>query len=185
MIERIEDITTPPVVGRFYGVPTVEAYWYNRLMPWPVMGARHADREHFDFPHEHYHIDPRFVSRRIWDSMMWWGDEAAAASTFFRTPLTGRVDWRRGSDLGPVVRRRRKCQRAMPEYPYGDKDPVQSLRRAFAGVPAIPSKRGWICPHRKAPLGSIQPDEHGVITCPLHGLRFCAKTGAPAGGMPA
>ena len=36
------------------------------------------------------------------------------------------------------------------------------------------------CPHRGAPLGSLVPDKHGIVTCPLHGLRWCASTGLPA-----
>ena len=33
-----------------------------------------------------------------------------------------------------------------------------------------------VCPHRGADLSGIEPED-GLITCPLHGLRFCAKTG--------
>ena len=32
------------------------------------------------------------------------------------------------------------------------------------------------CPHRNVDLSDVEPID-GVIQCPLHGLRFCAKTG--------
>ena len=32
------------------------------------------------------------------------------------------------------------------------------------------------CPHRGYDLTNVEPDENGVITCPLHSLKFDAKT---------
>lgn len=33
------------------------------------------------------------------------------------------------------------------------------------------------CPHRGVDLSGIEPDDQGVIHCPGHGLRFCARSG--------
>ncbi|MBX9847503.1 MAG: Rieske 2Fe-2S domain-containing protein [Xanthobacteraceae bacterium] len=46
----------------------------------------------------------------------------------------------------------------------------------FAGTQCARGKGGFICQHRNAVLGSIEPRD-GVITCPLHGLRIGAQTG--------
>lgn len=35
--------------------------------------------------------------------------------------------------------------------------------------------KGHICPHRGFDLSTVEPVD-GVLTCPLHGLQFCAKT---------
>ena len=35
---------------------------------------------------------------------------------------------------------------------------------------------GHICPHQGTDLTGIVPDDAGVVTCPLHGLRWCART---------
>jgi Rieske 2Fe-2S protein len=63
---------------------------------------------------------------------------------------------------------------------FRDTSPVHTLRKLFAGHQCAAGKGGWICPHRKASLGSIQPVD-GIITCPLHGLRIDAATGKMLG----
>ena len=37
--------------------------------------------------------------------------------------------------------------------------------------------KGTMCPHRGIDLSGITPDDAGVITCPLHGLRWLSSTG--------
>jgi hypothetical protein len=72
----------------------------------------------------------------------------------------------------PVVRRLRKCRR---QHVYWARKPfwLEDLSSAY-------SRRDWgprkICPHRGASLCGV-PAVEGVVTCPLHGLRFDAKSG--------
>src|SRR5258708_5362853 len=172
MIERVDRQTAPLVEGRFYLVPTVRAKWYGKLADWPVVGPLHEDREFFRFELDHYHVDPRFLPRRMKDGVV---DRA------FSAPLCI-------PPLPPAMMKRRKCVRSHVDYflPYFGRDtsPVDVLRKHFAGQQCAAGKGGWICPHRKASLGSIQPVD-GIITCPLHGLRIDAATGQVLGeGVP-
>lgn len=38
-------------------------------------------------------------------------------------------------------------------------------------------KPGLICPHRGADLSHCPPDEHGVVECPMHGVKWNIHTG--------
>ncbi len=157
---RIDRLTEPAVAGRMYLVPTVKAKWIGRLGIWPVIGPLHEDAEIFNFDKDHYHVDARFLPPRF-----------HKPEKAFVYPLH--------ADAITAVWRRRKCIRAYVPYtlPGGrDTSPVFVLRGIFAGHQCERGKGGWICPHRKASLGSLSP-VNGVITCPLHGLRIDAETG--------
>ena len=60
----------------------------------------------------------------------------------------------------------------------GDPGWLPILRKAFLQSRLLPGK---VCPHRGADLSGIGPDEDGIITCPLHRLRWHADTGQSAG----
>lgn len=169
-VPRIDQITGPAEVGRCYLVPTVRYLWFGQYANWPVFLPLHEDAEHFEFPHRHYHIDPRFVPERVWRREEN-GYRNSAAAAFQAAPLHTRDE-----PHPPVVWRRVKCKREMPRYVFGAAKAVQSIRRAYAGQQCRRGRAGWICPHRKFALGSV-PAVDGVITCPGHGLRICATTG--------
>ena len=45
MTQRIDELREPPVVGRFYLVPTVRyPYFREKLEDWPVLGTRNRSR---------------------------------------------------------------------------------------------------------------------------------------------
>ena len=50
-----------------------------------------------------------------------------------------------------------------------------ALEEAFKGARLIGPQRR--CPHRGVALAHIGPDGDGIIECPLHALRWCARTG--------
>lgn len=168
-IERADRQTAPLIAGRFYLVATVRAKWINRMGDWPVIGTLHEDRDILHFPEQHFHVDARFLPPSYKD--LW---------HVFIYPLHAR----RGQPPLPApVMKRRKC--ITPHVPWfvdwrRNTGPFYELRTHFAGRHCDKGKAGWICPHRHAALGSIQPEGHpeaGVITCPLHGLRIDAATG--------
>lgn len=175
MTERADRITEPLVKGRFYLVPTVFAAWgLDKPTHWPIIGAMHTDPEFFNFPEPHYHIDGRFVSKR-WHVRV------------FHTPLSRPYALHRpvGPDSPPLPRpvmRRVKCLHPQIPYRCYSDDPTKippaliDLRAAYATTQCARGKGGWICPHRKASLGSIVPVD-GIITCPLHGLQINAASG--------
>lgn len=64
MIPKVDDLTEPPVVGRHYLVPCVEAADNRAGLPlghWPVIGPKHRDAGTVDFPDMHWHFDFRFL----------------------------------------------------------------------------------------------------------------------------
>lgn len=175
-LDRVTHVNGPLVKGKFYLVPTILARWLGQApRPWPVIGTLHTDPKFFEFHEPHYHVDVRFVSQK-------WHTAAA------RTPITRRYSQiyvpGPNSPLlpGPVFKRR-KCIHPRVLYRILDSnnepfvpDQIRALRTAFAGQQCERGHGGWICPHRKASVGSISPID-GIITCPLHGLRIDAATG--------
>lgn len=188
----LSELREPPVVGSYYLVPVVRHRWHNRLADWPVMGPMHTDREFFGFVHKHYHIDHRFLTEatakwvrtkafyrsRTGDSDK---DLALICSGYplAETPLYGKLA------AGRPILARRRCHRPLTDTPllrqmpekvrqefrdhYGDRGSTAEL-----AAPAIKLGDGRrLCPHRKVDLSSLAPDEQGVVTCPLHGLKVC------------
>ena len=192
-MEYIDSMTSPPVAGRFYMVPTIRYRWNGYDGIWPVIGPKHEDAEIIGFPHQHYHVDGRFLTKRQWDQaggndiIRQFGLDiltVAAISALAGSPLTQRTKDRTGNEPHPpVVYRRRMCTRARIDYLHEDAPPVYDmaffpkLRAAYKDDCLRATDAGWVCPHRGAHLGSIKPNDAGVIVCPLHGLEWDAVTG--------
>jgi hypothetical protein len=204
-LQRIDRMTEPPVIGRFYLVPTVRYVYWGIEADWPVMGPLHDDREHLEFPYFHYHVDSRFISaalcRRLANAHFYGGLEILFAGNPLhqRDLAAGYVDKKEamampaaklralGIPHPPIVHRRRKMHREFV-YPRLEVEAIVKDRKAkdrsflamwaaHAGMVAQRGKHGLICPHRNYPLGNAKPDADGILTCPLHGLRICARTG--------
>jgi len=178
--EVLSTLRTPPVVGRYYLVPVVAYIYCGRTGDWPVLGPLHTDREHFNFPDAHYHVDARFLTAQQAQGIERYG------KSWYRIGIAGVTGaqplFRRGEPhkKGRPQLKRRKCRSTELPYVHGDRAPVLALRQDFAD-PAMPIAKTdgrLLCPHRKVDLSSLQPDEHGIVTCPLHGLRV--KCGEPS-----
>lgn len=168
-------------VGRFYAVPCLFVIEKHRTlwMPadgWvPTLGPKHEDAEHLNFTRDHYHVDWRFIDDR---RIKW------ARGLFSPVPHGNVVTSSAGFDeVGATVLKRRKCQRAMPDFPaalasrgYGiSNSRFGALERAHRCTRLKP---GGICPHRGIDLKPFaKPD--GTVICPGHGLRWDLATGEP------
>ncbi|RAX42424.1 Rieske 2Fe-2S domain-containing protein [Rhizobium tropici] len=175
MTPRLDQLAAPVEIGKFYLVPTVEAEWYGRVQPWPVIGPKHSDAHCLRFEEQHYHPDPRFIAaRRRDDDYNFWRFVAAAPIT-----TNKRIN---SAGLPRPVWRRRKCLRPANPWLQDIFELVQlngNWQCHFAewtGKQAKHDGRGWVCPHRAVPLADHAPVA-GVITCPLHMLRIDADTG--------
>lgn len=192
-LERADRLKAPPVVGRFYLVHAVrwsfeptgdkgppetviralansdDSKW------WPVWGRKHNDVQFFGFDNQHYHIDPRFLTKRHWLHFKW--SQHTPLGAVQGKPLNHRYL----PDGPPKPQlRRMKCTRADVSWMHPDQPSVGKLNKSFAGQKCRKSRLGLVCPHQRFPLGSIVPID-GVITCPLHGLRIDAETGVCLG----
>lgn len=177
-LEDVRRLTTPPVVGRNYLVPTIVYPWLGlKAKPLPVLGTRHEDEEHLNFPFQHYHVDGRFLSPRDFN-------HAAGARVYDEANVLDPWSTLQGAVLHhrdfpehpPIVMRRRQCKRRQGPYRHHGHHRIDALADAYAGQQCAASKAGWVCPHKNYPLGSV-PTVDGVITCPLHGLRIKADDG--------
>jgi hypothetical protein len=175
-MQRLADLREPPVVGRFYMVPAVQHIWCGVDALWPVLGPMHTDADFFNFRDRHYHIDARFVPARLAGQVTKWGKRsiAAMAQGF---PLSRRRYDERDIPSGRPTLARFKCQSAEMLYSFGGKDEVRRLREHHgdngnaAAMPICKPDGRKLCPHRKVDLSSFAPDQDGIVTCPLHGLR--------------
>lgn len=182
MNARLDQLTGPVEVGRHYLVPTVTAEWNGRVAAWPVIGVAHNDAQCLNFPTLHYHIDARFLAKRV-DYGWWW-------RSAFASPMCSHdgdhVTWKSrpyNADGFPApVWRKRLCRR--PGNPILDHMAKLAAANAgwrchfemWTGKQARHDGRGWVCPHRAVPLADHAAVD-GVITCPLHLLRIDAATG--------
>lgn len=179
---RVDEMLEPPMVGQTYLVPTINYRFGDdkKHRNYPIMGTLHEDAEHIGFPWMHYHMDWRFAPQSAIRYAKRRGHWFAGEQAVFGIPLQNR-DYPHGD----VTYRRLKCRRAPPintifskPKPSGYPSNGQLLHRAWFGKPAARGPHGLICPHRGTVLGSALVETDGSITCPLHGLKFCAKTGA-------
>ena len=175
-MERVDELTEPPVPGRYYLVPTVKIAYHGVLAAWPVIGPEHTDPAFFNFPHHHYHIDARFLSRRLrlCIERLSWPVHAPVEFNVMAKPLVAQ----RSAKFERY--RRRKCQT------LGSREHLDLLRTKrtwsrfadhFAGR-KCPLRDGHrYCPHNLARVDNL-PVIDGRVVCPLHGLTIDAETWA-------
>jgi hypothetical protein len=190
-LQRVDRLKEPPVVGRWYLVPAIlwdrssfsslgQSEWkiLRELKTgphakwWPVWGRKHNDIEYFNFAALHYHIDPRFLTRRQVKEV-WCSGSRTVLQELQAQPLS-----HTGLKSGPPkpTLQRMKCTLSHAEWGHSGAKKVLALNADYAGKQCRNGKFGLVCPHKQFPLGSALAID-GVITCPLHGLRIDAATG--------
>jgi Rieske [2Fe-2S] domain len=193
MIQRSDRLKEPPVVGKWYMVPAIlwnrnHGKWdtgdmseadliadlrnSNGAKWWPVWGIKHDDVEYFNFRHLHYHIDPRFLTKRHAAELVGFGSRAVLQCA--QAQPINHLHLRSGPPR-PTLRRMR-CTLDHSKWGFSDSSIVVEMNKSFAGKQCGSGKRGFVCPHKHFPLGSVKAI-NGVVTCPLHGLRIDAETG--------
>ena len=187
-----------PVVGTFYRRPCVRAHWPTNRIRWlPILGPVHSDPEHIRAEFQHVHVDYRFLNTEIREylsRLVRKFPDDLLHKRIYSTPISFVTphDYEKPVALDEIHRleidpaswmsvRPRKYQGPYPPYPYENVSWLHGLSEAYADRTLI---NGHICPHRGAELTGIVPDEDGVVTCPLHGLRWCLRTGRIARDTP-
>lgn len=158
-------------VGKFYRVPAVRvARWHGWRDIWiAVIGPKHEDAEIVGFPWQHFHVDWRFVQRRIFDQLSWIRGPTYVHAYPIQDPDGA------GTKVileGPVLRRM-KCKRTLAgPFPREAAHWIPKLEEKFACARLV----NGLCPHRGIPVSAMHRDGD-VLTCPGHGLRWSATTG--------
>jgi hypothetical protein len=157
-------------LGKYYRVPAVLVNEWRGFEGWiPVMGPMHEDAEIVNFPWQHFHVDWRFVRADIWNTWKDWRVPGGHFGTPVQCPDT------RGAkviDRGPELRLM-KYKRDPGPFPDRGTSWVHLLRKKFACAKLI----NGTCPHRGIPVSAMRRDGD-ILTCPGHGLRWNAITGA-------
>lgn len=161
-----------PQIGKFYQVPAVYTVsWYGSFTGWvPIIGPRHEDAEILNFHYQHYHVDWRFVGKKIWSTATWYrGPSSCFALVVMVVDKLGRPVVTKGPEL-----RRMRCKRDFPDFPRGAamRAWMPELERAYGRK----RLKNMVCPHRGIDLSGL-PAVDGIVTCPGHGLRWDIKTG--------
>lgn len=167
MVPLIADVESP-IIGRYYMVPCIVAPMWDQDAMVPLIGPKHNDQDVIGFSKDHWHVDWRFASRRLWDLMMRMSSRDGGVLAIAIANFNG------GSSP-----RKRKCHREMPTYPTTDRNNetihwLPKLEAAYAGACLKTCK---VCPHRGIPLKGMKPNADGLIVCPGHGLAWHAETG--------
>ena len=182
-LRRLDELRSPPVVGRRYLVPAVlHGMIVNIYGVWPVLLPAHADHE-IGQPLRHYHVDPRFVSAMFW---RWLEDLKTYAVPDGNGGVRGCVAKSPYELLRHIVIEAKTVATLMPMK--CEREGLQSLDgfgmlaklwQIYGGRRCAVDKRsgGWICPHKGVSLSSVKPSECGLLTCPGHGLVISAHTG--------
>lgn len=195
----------PYEVGRFYEVPCVRAVWLkisHKPQWWPVLGPAHTDAEIINFPYHHFHVDYRFLTKRqrqLADAY----NLSFLSHTVFAYPIIVSQVWPEGLTHAEFLEKnRREAQQLarehkgeFPKMPPLDPTWYRRRRKRCSGdYPAYPSSTTWsaeleeaykdarlgesmVCPHKGADLSGFTPNDEGVVTCPLHGLKWHVRTG--------
>jgi hypothetical protein len=166
----------PYEIGQWYEVPCVFWKWLGRWDWWPIQGPMHNDQRLIGFPHDHYHVDHRFLTVKQFQRGVSYakfrGINAANVYPLHSTekPHVQEVGW----PQIPTMKRKR-CQRSWPEFPVRSAA-INWLSRLEDAYDCALMKHG-ICPHQGAPLSGLEVKD-GMVTCTLHGLRWNVETGA-------
>lgn len=194
-------------VGKYYQIPHVRAktaFWMASPHWWPVIGPQHEAAEYIRFPHQHYHIDARFLVAEKARAANRWGSDG---DDVFATPINrvwptgwnprlfqGINESHVGLDLDDMPEgieedrylrvMRTLCKREYPAHvlhepnqttaKHGFQGWLPELEDAYENERLLP---GRICPHRGGDLSTFRPDPEGCVTCPLHGLKWHVETG--------
>lgn len=151
-MEKVTELKTEPVVGKYYLVPCVEI---SRGV-FPIIGEPHTDIE-LGIEAKHFHHDLRFMPNKLLEEsfISTMTDEERSMFTITNAPQK-------------VFFKKMKCRRVMPVFMLVKRKEYQNLHKNYVGK----SIKCGRCPHRNMPLESLPQDEDGNVICNGHGLKI-------------
>lgn len=179
-------VAAPPesLLGNYYRVDAVlAARFYGRSNVWiPVIGPKHTDAEHIEFPWPHWHIDWRFAPSWLWSLVQPYqrfdresGKLVYTPNRYYGVPIQcPDTHGNKVAVRGPE-KRRMKMKRELGDYPTRLAKWLPSLQEELRARNCAALVDGR-CPHRGIPVSAMKRDGD-IFTCPGHGLRWNAITG--------
>ena len=153
---------------------------YHSGIHLPVIGVHHEDAKELKFDAWHYHVDFRFVAKRMithWTEGKHWNNWGTYKSDIEKPCPFGERNKYLGKPIKTellkdhkIVYLRRKMLREQPVFPNTD-----GIKDALKGYIGKKWACGKICPHKGTPLTGAKKDARGNILCPTHGLAFNKK----------
>jgi len=169
-MQKVEDLKSEPVVGKYYLVRCVLSTdeFPEHLKGWrPVIGEKHEDKE-IGVEFEHYHYDVRFFYE--WQLGSYYKRDATKeAATLISVYSTKK----RQSE---IEYRRRRCNRRMPDFPLTHNAKKSHIAVKLEEIYKDVELKCMKCPHRGFDLTQL-PVKDGVVICNGHGLAWNVKTG--------
>jgi hypothetical protein len=182
-LQKIDELKESPIVGYYYLVPCIlqEGQGYDveweldkeqelkryyvprqpKLVVYPIINHLHHDKEHGQ-DYYHYHIDFRFIALK------------KPKSNMHVHPILGPM----GHIYAPSIRYDLKDDVSKDyKIEYHAFKCLRTKQHGIAGTVytdklSEPYVKNNKCPHKGYDLSQETPDKDGIITCPLHGLRF-------------
>jgi hypothetical protein len=159
MFEKVENIKRPLRKGERLLVPCLVKEYFDTIYITPIINHPHNDRENGQ-EEIHYHTDYRFVKFDKNGAIKREHSRHCFADEFRPQPIiNGDLEY----FILPVIN----------EIFFGA-TAVGLIKKSKLKHKCIHKGK---CPHRGYDLSQVRPDEDGIITCPLHGLKFNAETG--------
>lgn len=162
-IQKITELKSEPVVGKFYLVPCV--YVDERWVP--IIGQPHADPE-LGVSMVHYHHDIRFAEL---DDFLIGTNAQIAATVFPKVDVAVGVVTPQSWANTPPKLIKMECRRSMIEFPDRDRDRYEPFHKEYIGRDVKCGR----CPHRNMPLESLPQDKDGNVICNGHGLKISMR----------
>lgn len=175
-IPRVHRVNRPLRMGEVVLVPclvtqpkTVDVFDHPRLAELlykasPVLWPPHDDKADGQ-PDRHYHTDPRFTPDagiRVYEQFY--------VEASFMAPIRLTTDYPIRWLPLRVVNTEFHSNRMATS--------IHLISNALRGMSCKALKDGR-CPHKGFNMAQVDADPYGIKTCPMHGMRFRAESGAP------
>jgi hypothetical protein len=154
---RIDQHPRPVKLGEMYHVPCVVKRIGRMVFITPVINHPHSDRENGQ-TETHYHADFRFIRHKALKPLRTHSRHVFGHELRPSVPEHGTIEWH----FLPVVNEDQSEGATNPAFIKHSKLKHKCIHNGK-------------CPHRGYDLSQTEAVE-GVITCPMHGLRFDANT---------
>lgn len=163
MIEKVEDIKRPLIVGEALNVLCAISIFESEERITPIINHPHSDKENGQ-DEVHFHADSRFIYRKNKGHLAKYG--IAIGNRNFKQLGSIRLK------INEIVRFERVNLKVQKIKETLETD-ISFISKSKLKHKCIKNGK---CPHRGYDLSQVEPTPEGVLICPLHSLKFNSIT---------